>query len=107
MQMRRNMDNAPCFLVSIRITRPAGIDDAEWNDRLEAELARGKELVHDGQLLGIWRLPGQTANVGIWQAESHERLHAALTSLPLFSEMAITVQPISEHPLGGFDVTAR
>lgn len=100
------MSQAARFLVSIEITRPTGIDDNTWGELLAAELSRGRELVHEGRLLGIWRITGQTANVGIWQAETHGLLHETLTSLPLFPYMTIRVQPVSEHPVGEFDITA-
>lgn len=95
-------DDAHRFLVSIEIARPSSLPDDEWDGLLAREGARGRELVDHGRIRGIWRVVGQTSNVGIWVAPSHEELHMALSSLPLFRYMTIKVDALCSHPLGEF-----
>ena len=50
-------------------------------------------------MLRVWRIAATRANFGIWQADSHDDLHAALGSLPLHPFMQVTVTPLVEHPV--------
>lgn len=68
-------------------------------DLLDQEGRRGRELRESGTIVRIWRLPGQTANVGIWQAEDATDLHAAISSLPLFPWMSVQVTTLAAHYL--------
>jgi muconolactone delta-isomerase len=86
------------FLVHIEITgRIEGGSEAESQLR-EQEAARARELAQAGVLRRLWRVPGQRANWGIWNASSADELHAALSSLPLFPYMTIAVHPLATHP---------
>ena len=69
------------------------------NDLLEQEWRRGSELRDGGMIIRIWRIPGQLANVGIWQATDANELHAAISSLPLFPWMKTRVTPLATHRL--------
>jgi muconolactone D-isomerase len=74
----------------------------EERDALQAaERRRGEELIAAGLLERIWRIPGRSANVGIWRARDGDELHAALTSLPLHPWMDVVVTPLATHPLEG------
>ena len=44
------------------------------------------------------RVPGRPENWGIWSADDTDRLHDALSSLPLFRYLTITVHPLASHP---------
>jgi muconolactone D-isomerase len=87
------------FLVRIEIALPAGMDPDERTALVEAEAARGKELRAAGTIVRIWRVPGRTANVGIWSAADATELHAAISSLPQFPWMSVTVEPLATHYL--------
>jgi muconolactone D-isomerase len=87
------------FLVEIEIALPATMDDAARQDLVEAEARRGGTLIAEGVIQRIWRVPGRTANVGIWVAEDATQLHVALQTLPFFPWMDITVRPLATHPL--------
>ena len=44
-----------------------------------------------------WRVVGHYSNTSIFEVESHDELHAILTSLPLFPFMTMKVTPLC-HP---------
>lgn len=91
--------NGVDYLVQIAIALP---DDWSESRRAAAradELRRGRELVEAGVIRRIWRVTGRTANVGIWTASSLDELRAALSSLPMFPWMTITVTELGRHPL--------
>ncbi len=84
------------FLVRMTVTWPAGDEPAA---RLRvAEADRARELADAGVLVRLWRIPGTTANWGLWRAPDATELHAALMSLPLAPHAAFEVQALAEHP---------
>lgn len=87
------------FLVEMRVEVPDSWSREEAERRLLEERKRGRELVAAGAIRSIWRIPGSTANVGIWQAEDATNLHELLSSLPLFRAARIEVVPLARHPL--------
>jgi muconolactone D-isomerase len=87
------------FLARIEIRLPADMP-ADQRAQLEAaERRRGRELMAARTLRHIWRIPGRTANIGVWSCRDATELHRALTSLPLFPWMDIEVTPLAVHPL--------
>jgi muconolactone D-isomerase len=85
------------FLVHMEV---AGIEGDDERERLlrEQEAGRSRELAKEGILLRLWRVPGRRENWGIWSADDADRLHDALSSLPLFRYLTITVHPLASHP---------
>jgi muconolactone D-isomerase len=73
------------------------------DELVAAEAARGRELRAAGAIVRIWRIPGRTANAGIWSTPDATALHEALTSLPLFAWMSVHVTPLAVHPLEAGD----
>lgn len=86
------------FLVNIEIRWPADADPSERERIFQAELARGRELAEAGLMRRLWRVPGRWANWGVWEAEDAATLHAAISSLPLWPWMDVTVHPLATHP---------
>jgi muconolactone D-isomerase len=86
------------FLVHISITLPSAMPSEERQRLYEAEAVRTAALASEGRLVRLWRLPGRTANWGLWRANDATELHEALTSLPLWPYMDIEVTPLAEHP---------
>ena len=82
------------FLVHMEVT--ARIESGD--ELLVKEAERARELAQAGILRRLWRVPGRRANWGIWVAQTTDELHAALSSLPLFPYMSITVHPLATHP---------
>jgi muconolactone D-isomerase len=88
------------FLVQIETMAHQPTDEAFLADLGARERQRGVELVEAGSIRQIWRIPGRRANIGIWEASDTTELHAAISSLPAFPWMDVTVTPLARHPLG-------
>jgi muconolactone D-isomerase len=87
------------FLVQIQVTLPPGLSDAAREELMDREQARGRELKSEGVIRRMWRIPGRTANVGIWEAPDATALHEALSSLPMFPYIDARVTPLATHYL--------
>jgi muconolactone D-isomerase len=85
------------FLVHIEIVRGRATE-AELQALVPREAARARELAAAGVLRRLWRIPGRWANWGVWSAADAGALHEALSSLPFFPYMEITVHPLAPHP---------
>ena len=87
------------FLVRIDIDLPSGMPASDLEHLTEAERVRGQELMREGKLARIWRVPGRRANISLYDVKDATDLHAALASLPLWPWMSIDVQALAQHPL--------
>ncbi len=87
------------FLVEIQVTVPPQMPEDERARLMEAEVRRGRELQQAGAIVRIWRIPGRTANVGIWSAPDATALHEAIASLPMFPYLRADVTPLAVHHL--------
>lgn len=85
------------FLVNIEIRWPPDADPGRREAIFAEELQRGQELARAGVMKRLWRVPGRWANWGLWEAEDATALHDALTSLPLWPWMDVTVHPLAQH----------
>jgi muconolactone D-isomerase len=83
------------FLVQIDVALPADVR----GDVVAAERRVGAQLLDDGAIRRIWRVPGTSANVGIWDAADATALHRAIASLPAFPWATVQVTPLAVHPL--------
>jgi muconolactone D-isomerase len=83
------------FLVHITVSIP----DTIAEDVVAQERRAGAELRDAGIIRRIWRVPGTTGNVGIWEAPDATALHEALSSLPAFPWARAEVTPLAVHPL--------
>ena len=91
------------FLVQIRVDLPAAMEAEERQQLRSAELKRGRELVANGTIKAIWRVPGGIRNAGIWEAEDATALQACFESLPLYPWLTAEVTPLAVHPLSQTD----
>lgn len=87
------------WLVAIHVRIPTDMPADEIARLTAAERARGRELREEGTIQRIWRIPGETRNVGIWRASNATELHAAITSLPFGRWLDVEVTPLAVHPL--------
>jgi muconolactone delta-isomerase len=69
------------------------VDDTEAR-----EAQRTKELSGQGHLLRLWRLPGPSRALGLWNAANPAELQGILRSLPLDPWMTVETTPLSRHP---------
>lgn len=86
------------FLVHIEIRYPADGDPDELARLTAAERVQAPGLVASGRIRRLWRIPGQRANWGLWEAPDATALDAALASLPMFKWLHIEVHPLGQHP---------
>jgi len=87
------------FLIDIDVNLPADMPQAEKDKLRQRENDRAFELIKQGRLRRIWRIVGQTANYGIWEADTLEELHATIGSLPMFPYFKVKVTPLIAHPV--------
>jgi muconolactone D-isomerase len=86
------------FLVRTENLLPADTPD-ETRERLRAaERERATQLREAGVLKRLWRVPGRNATVGLYEAEDPAALHDALTSLPMWRWMDVSVEALAAHP---------
>lgn len=86
------------FLVRTENLLPPDTPD-ETRDRLrKAERERAMELREAGILRRLWRVPGRNATIGLYEAADPAGLHDALTSLPMWKWMDVTVEALATHP---------
>jgi muconolactone D-isomerase len=86
------------FLVHITISWPPGITPEEQQRLIETEAVRARQLAAEGRVKRLWRIPGQKANWGIWNAADATELHASLSSLPMWPHIHAEVHPLAAHP---------
>ena len=86
------------YHVRMDVRPPHGMDPAAF-DRLKAEeKARAEALQREGKWVHLWRIAGQYSNFSVFDVESHDELHAILSTLPLFPFMDIAVTALARHP---------
>jgi muconolactone D-isomerase len=86
------------FLLKIKVTFPPDGDPDEKARRIAAEGVRARELAAEGIIKRVWRIPGQWANWGIWEAPDATTIHNAVTSLPMWPYLDVEVHPLGDHP---------
>jgi muconolactone D-isomerase len=87
------------FLVHIEVQLPPDVPPDERTRLVQTESERGQQLIRDGKLKGIWRVPGRWANVSLYEAADATELHDLLSSLPLFPWLDIEIEALARHPL--------
>jgi len=86
------------FQVAMTVRVPRDIDAQTRKELGAREHARAAELQRQGKWRHLWRVVGKSANVSLFEVESHEELHEILESLPLYPFMDIEVTPLAKHP---------
>src|SRR5690349_20673055 len=86
------------FLTTFTISVPAGTPAQAVDDTEAREARRANELAGQGHLLRLWRLPGRSRALGLWNAGSPAELQAFLTSLLMDPWMTVETTPLSQHP---------
>ena len=68
-----------------------------------AEMRTGERAIAaqwraDGMLQRLWRVPGRSDWVGLFTAADPTVLHDALSTLPMYPWLDLTVEPLATHP---------
>ena len=87
------------FLVRMTIRLPPDTPDQRRAELIAREAVRGCELIEQGALIRIWRLPGRWANISLYQAANATELHQLISSLPMWPWMDVSVEALATHPL--------
>ena len=87
------------FLITLRQDWATLRERPDLRQLVAAERRVGAHLIQEGAILRIWRLPGQRANVGIWQAPDATALDALLNRLPLRAWLEAEVVALATHDL--------
>jgi muconolactone D-isomerase len=85
----------------VKATPTGGLADLSDDDR--DELMAGERevagaLIAEGAITWMWRLPGTSTTLAIWNAEGAEALDAHLKTLPIFPYNDIEVTELAAHP---------
>ncbi|MFI7699537.1 muconolactone Delta-isomerase family protein [Nonomuraea sp. NPDC049480] len=86
------------FLVRTENLLPPDTPEHAREHLRKGERERAMQLREAGILKRLWRVPGRNATIGLYEAEDPAALHDALTSLPMWKWMDITVEPLATHP---------
>ena len=86
------------FLTTFTISVPDGTPAQVVDDTEAREARRAKELAEQGILPRLWRLPGRSRALGLWNAGSPAEMQAMLRSLPMDPWMTVETTPLSPHP---------
>jgi muconolactone delta-isomerase len=92
----RNADTE--FLTTFTISVPEGTPSQAVHDTEAREAQRTKELAGQGHLLRLWKLPGPSRALGLWNAGNPAEMQAILKSLPLDPWMTVETTPLNRHP---------
>lgn len=85
------------YMVEIDLDLPTHWTPEETAEAFKPEGSRGQELIKEGKMLRAWRKTASRSTFALYEAEDHDDLHAALTSLPFHGYMQIKVTPLVEH----------
>jgi muconolactone delta-isomerase len=86
------------FLTTFTTSVPEGTPAQAVDETEAGEAQRAKELARQGRLLRLWRLPGPSRALGLWNAESPDEMRVILKSLPMDPWMTVETTPLSRHP---------
>jgi muconolactone D-isomerase len=86
------------FLVNIKLKWSENMP-AEMIEKVsKAERAHAAELIKQGHLVRMWRVPCRFENWGLWRAKDATQLHEIITGLPAHPWMHdIDVRPLAKH----------
>ena len=86
------------FLVRSENRLPPETPASQRAELRAAERARADELRAQGVLRRLWRVPGRTATIGLYEAADPAALHDALVSLPMSPWLDVHVEALATHP---------
>ena len=87
------------FLVHIEIRLPEAMPEGRRAELAEAERRRGRELIEQGLLVRIWRLPGRTANVSLYRAATRRSCTRRSRRCRCGRTCDVRVEALAVHPL--------
>lgn len=86
------------YLVHMVVDIPSTLAPEEAARIKAEEKAYSQQLQESGQWPHLWRVVGEYANYSVFDVANNDALHEALSGLPLFPYMKISVTPLAKHP---------
>lgn len=87
------------YLVTATPTRClAELSAAERDGLMPGERAAAGTLIDAGDLVWMWRYPGATTSVSIWNADDAEVLHKHLQTMPMYPYHDFEITALAPHP---------
>lgn len=86
------------YMVRMTITLPDDLDGEVREQLVRAEKEYSQDLQRRGKIAGIWRVAGQYANYCLFDAGSHDELHALVSGLPMYRYIHTEVEALAMHP---------
>ena len=74
------------------------LSDDESAELMARERKVATDLITEGTITWMWRLPGTEISLAIWNAESADALDAHLETLPVFAYHDVEVTALAPHP---------
>ena len=87
------------FLVKLTPHFPDTLTPEQLTDLLKRERARGVDLLKAEKMTRIWRLPGTSSALLLWEVAGPDELHDSLSSLPVWRYCDVEVTALMQHPL--------
>ncbi|WP_181779081.1 muconolactone Delta-isomerase [Pseudonocardia pini] len=78
--------------------RLAELSAAERDALMPGERVAARTLIAAGDLVWMWRYPGSTASVSIWNAGDAEMLDEHLQALPMHPYHDFEITALDSHP---------
>jgi muconolactone delta-isomerase len=93
-------EKAAEFLTTFGVTVPEGTPGQTVGEAEAGEADRARELVRQGNLVRLWRLPGRGRSLGLWRAGDAAEMQTIVESLPLTANTWMTTQTtaLTQHP---------
>jgi muconolactone D-isomerase len=76
---------------------PNPVDNATWEDQLDAEKEIGLDLYRRGVIKHLWTVTGKYEALVIYDVATPEELHRIIRSLPLWPYLDFSVESLVEH----------
>ena len=86
------------FLVRTENLPPPDTPEETRNQLRKAERERAQQLREAGILKRLWRVPGRDAAIGLYEADDPTALHDAVSSLPMWKSMDVSVEALAARP---------
>jgi muconolactone delta-isomerase len=86
------------FLVRTETLLPPDTPEETRDQLRKAERGRAQQLREAGILKRLWRVPGRNATIGLYEADDPATLHDAVSSLPMWKWMDVSVEALATHP---------
>lgn len=87
------------FLVKLTPHLPDTLNEEEFNDLLNCERARGARLMEEKKMARLWRLPGTSSALMLWDVTGPDELHECLSSLPMWRYCDAEITVLTQHPV--------